>query len=366
MARKTPRLIGVDLARILAAWMVMAFHLAYWSWAGAGGTIYSILQGAYAFPELRLFSSFGWVGVQVFFVISGLVIACSAERATALDFARRRFLRLFPGAVISATLTLAVALAIEWKPAWELAERYVRSILFVPFGPWMDGAYWTLGIEVSFYMLIGIFIFARRHDRIEHAALAVGVCSAAYLFATHFPDSFANRKAELLLLQHGVYFALGCTIWHGFQRGWTWPRVLSGASLGIVCFLGIVWLPPSGLLAAVVWTTVTAALVLSLHYDDSLATGLRRVVPAIKMLSLATYPLYLIHTVVGASVMLLLAKLELNRFLALFSVCALLVATSVLITLGPERLLRNILAWIPIPWTVSRAASSARIGRRAS
>ena len=345
------RLIGVDLARILAAWMVMVYHLAYWSWVGTpDGTPYSILKGAFAYPELEPFSSFGWVGVQIFFVISGLVISSSAEGSTALDFARRRFLRLFPGAFVSASLTVAVAAAIGWKPAPELAARYIRSILFVPAGPWIDGVYWTLGVEVTFYVVVAALLLIGRHDRIERVMLVIGALSAAFLAANYF-SPWGGRKSELLLLQHGVYFALGCTIWFAFRRGWTWLRILSCAVLGVVCVL------PLGLLAAAVWTTTIATMGMMLHFDEALANRLRGVSSAIKLLSLATYPLYLTHTVIGATLMLQMANVGANRFVALLSACVLMVAISLCITAGPERILRTGLSRVirvrPVPQTAS-------------
>jgi peptidoglycan/LPS O-acetylase OafA/YrhL len=337
--------------------MVMAHHMAYRSWVDASETVYSILNGAYAYPELVWPSRYGWVGVQVFFVISGLVISCSARGATALEFGRRRFLRLFPGALVSATLTLAVALAIAWKPVWELAERYLRSVLFVPFGPWMDDVYWTLGIEVSFYTVVWLVLLARHEDIIEYIVLAVGASSAAYFFAKHF-QAWPSRKANLLLLHHGVYFALGSTIWHALQRGWTWLRIVSFAAFGVVGFMSIMVKGSAGLQAAMIWSATVATMIVMLRYDDALAAGLKGIMPAIRSLSLATYPLYLIHGVVSAVVMTELAHLGAGRFLALAAAFALILALSVGITAGPERALRNVLARIPLDKLVLRATSA--------
>ena len=47
---------------------------------------------------------FGWIGVQIFFVISGIVIANSAQSATPFRFAVSRFLRLYPAAWIAAAI----------------------------------------------------------------------------------------------------------------------------------------------------------------------------------------------------------------------------------------------------------------------
>ena len=81
---------GLDLVRFLSAVSVAAFHLT---------------RRNYGDPTLM---PFGWVGVEVFFVISGLVIANSAGGATPSSFAANRFLRLYPGAWCSAAITLGI------------------------------------------------------------------------------------------------------------------------------------------------------------------------------------------------------------------------------------------------------------------
>jgi peptidoglycan/LPS O-acetylase OafA/YrhL len=55
-------------------------------------------------PSGADFSWFGWIGVQVFFVISGAVIAWSATRNTGKGFFIGRVARLWPAMIISATI----------------------------------------------------------------------------------------------------------------------------------------------------------------------------------------------------------------------------------------------------------------------
>ena len=73
-------ILGVDIIRFLSAVGVAAFHL---TWSNPAAT--------WGFPV-------GWVGVQLFFVISGLVIANSAYHSNWRRFARGRVLRLYPAA----------------------------------------------------------------------------------------------------------------------------------------------------------------------------------------------------------------------------------------------------------------------------
>ncbi len=78
---------GLDIVRFLAAAMVVLFH---YTWKNQ--------QAGPAFDS-------GWVGVEIFFVISGFVIASSANNVTAIAFIRRRFSRLYPAAICCAIIS---------------------------------------------------------------------------------------------------------------------------------------------------------------------------------------------------------------------------------------------------------------------
>ena len=82
-------IVGLDVVRFVAATMVMVFHLAFWSWAGSG-TIAHLMPNLPAFPELTPVAWLGWVGVEIFFVLSGFVIAYSSEGSSAFAFFRSR------------------------------------------------------------------------------------------------------------------------------------------------------------------------------------------------------------------------------------------------------------------------------------
>ena len=142
------QIVGLDLVRFAAACLVMFFHFGFWMWAGPAESITSRAAGvSVRFPELT-FLSFGRVGVEIFFVISGFIIAYSAERASASQFFRSRVVRLAPAVWIVAPITFAVALLIDFAAPSELSLRLFRSLIFYPFGPWIDGIYWTLPVEI--------------------------------------------------------------------------------------------------------------------------------------------------------------------------------------------------------------------------
>src|SRR5579875_3078231 len=148
-ARLKRQIVGLDLLRAMAAVLVLCFHLGFWIWRGVQVS-HPPVPRAYA-PFVPLFSQ-GWVGVEIFFVISGFVIAYSTEGATPLRFLQHRLNRLVPAAVVCSTMTGLVMLLAYRLSA--VAVLWVRSVTFFPWGPWIDGSYWTLPIEVAFYALV--------------------------------------------------------------------------------------------------------------------------------------------------------------------------------------------------------------------
>ena len=86
-----------------------------------------------------------------------------------------------PAIWIIAPITLAVLFAIQFAPPDESARfKFVRSVLLLPMGPWVDGVYWTLPIEVSFYALVFALLSVDRFIWIGRTMSTVGLTSAAF------------------------------------------------------------------------------------------------------------------------------------------------------------------------------------------
>ena len=315
MAMHRP-IAGLDVIRFFAAFLVMDHHLAFWSWAVPyEATANSITNGIPAFPSLTRLSWFGAVGVDIFFVLSGFVILYSAGRDSRA-FARSRVLRLVPGALLSASLCAVVLLLLNTMPAWSVATRFFRSIFFAPYGPWIDGVYWTLGIEIAFYATIFVLLKIASVERLRLVLYPIGIVSSAFWLMSVFFGLNATieanfgttvvRTLQLLLVYHGNLFAIGGLLWAsllGQRKAADLPVIalcVGTAMLHIA--LDEAWdaevAHSTTAVPILVWATCMVGIFLAVRFNDQIS----RVIPGrlARNIGIATYPLYLINDVIGA------------------------------------------------------------------
>jgi peptidoglycan/LPS O-acetylase OafA/YrhL len=227
-ASRTVRLPAADILRGLAASWVFLFH------ASAGRHIDGLVR---ALPDALasvLFSA-GHLGVAVFFVLSGLVIAMSGERcgdglAPAANFLARRLVRLAPPYYVSLAVVLAflllkkkveVAGATLPEPAAIAAHLlFLQDLLDIPA---LNSVYWTLCIEIQFYfMFCALMLLARwlgRGRLAGHGWLAVigTACAVAALWPLGLAADDATWHASFLPTWH--LFLLGLLLHHALKPG---------------------------------------------------------------------------------------------------------------------------------------------------
>ena len=109
-----------------------------------------------AFPGLTQVTSYGWLGVELFFLISGFVICMSCWGRDAGAFFRSRVTRLFPAywAAVAITFTVVALFSTEYRRV-SLPDALLNlTMLQRPLGAAsVDGVYWTLWVEACFYFL---------------------------------------------------------------------------------------------------------------------------------------------------------------------------------------------------------------------
>ena len=221
----------IDGLRAVAVLSVMAFHM-----------------------ELSHFSG-GFVGVDVFFVISGYLISAivfseiSAGTYSITSFYERRIRRIFPA--LFAMLILFSVCALFYMFSSEMVN-YAKSLLAASasvsnFYFWQHSGYfdaptlnpllhtWSLAVEEQFYVLFPIYLWAVRRFYPKQLRLSVYVLVVASLIASaivvHFSRSTAfympyTRAWELLI---GTVLALEVL-----------PRLSSALLRNFAALLGIV------------------------------------------------------------------------------------------------------------------------------
>ncbi|MDY6949308.1 MAG: acyltransferase [Pseudomonadota bacterium] len=318
---------GLDLLRFFAACIVMVFHLTFWSWAFPAGQVAVASHGVANFQTWTALAPFGWAGVQIFFVISGFVIVVSAERSAPFRFFVSRFTRLVPAVWVCATITLLAWLLIDVeRSTLSLFAMYVRSVAFFPTGAWIDSVYWTLGVEICFYALIFCLLMARRQRWILPVMYGIGLASTLFwigfsLAAQHRDSAIFeifsavqwSRLAQLTLLQHGVFFALGVLLCARLTK-----RPSRGQAAWLLLFLvgGCLQIAGENALklekTGFAFSPLTPCLIwlgAMLFFWIAVVNNARvQKLPLwslqlLRRLGLMTYPLYLLHNVTGGALM---------------------------------------------------------------
>lgn len=127
--------------------------------------------------------SLGRFGVVLFFLISGFVVPFSIQGERPLrHFAISRLFRLYPALWLAlAVLTLTARLAGDAPPAATvLANMTMAPPLFGQ--PWLSPIYWTLFVELAFYLLAALLFAAGRLRRIGALlGLGLGLIAATVL-----------------------------------------------------------------------------------------------------------------------------------------------------------------------------------------
>jgi peptidoglycan/LPS O-acetylase OafA/YrhL len=164
-SRKTGRIAVLDGFRLLAATMVVFYHYVGVPNAKIGKTGRTDVlawgtSAANVFPHfLNQLASYGWTGVELFFMISGFVICMSGWGRRPADFFVSRVVRLVPAYWAATLLTAAVIMIFPRLTSGARFSVVLTNLTMVQsaYGvPNLVPAYWTLFVELTFYLLFGL------------------------------------------------------------------------------------------------------------------------------------------------------------------------------------------------------------------
>ena len=225
-----------------------------------------------------------WIGVPIFFVISGYCIAGSIQSLQSrpgglLKFAQKRFLRIYPplwaACAFAAILWLLASLspfltthclqikgagnlsAWQWLGNLTATESWLHHIVHSGTGPnYLVGIIWTLCYEEQFYLVAAFALLMFKGRAILGIAMVTALCALLFLLGA----AATSNLTGLFLDGH----------WLLFSFGWAAHFALQQSKLSI----------KMGIIAALILTVISAILHMRgshteevLHFDLSLASA---------------------------------------------------------------------------------------------
>lgn len=194
-------------------------------------------------------TSFGAGGVDLFFIISGVVMiqSTSRHRPTRRDFMLRRVERIVPlywtmTALVAVLLIAAHGLV---ESSVFTVDSFVKSLLFIPsLNPGKDELSpmlklgWTLNFEMFFYLVFAVFLPLGAVKRI-------GCITATFLLFYVWGRVLGSQWRPVQFWSDPIVleFVLGAVIGLVDLRGWLCPlprwAVYSALAIGVVSFVAL-------------------------------------------------------------------------------------------------------------------------------
>ncbi|MDT0455009.1 acyltransferase [Streptomyces sp. DSM 41527] len=205
-----PRLYALDGLRFVAALLVVAYHYITLR-DGWGKDPEAISSSVYHLSE------YGWLGVEVFFLISGFVICMSGWGRSLGDFVTSRVSRLYPAYWVAVLLTAGVLTAFPEVRSVGSWQNILTNLTMLQEGVGvadLDDVYWTLFVELKFYLLFAIVIF--RGVTYRRCVLFCGLWTVAGIFSLGSHNELLTSWA---VSQYSPYFIAGIAFYlmHRFR-----------------------------------------------------------------------------------------------------------------------------------------------------
>ena len=293
------RLYEIDLLRITAALAVVVYHYTFSGYAGHLTRV--------GYPEISAVTRYGYLGVDMFFLISGFVVLLSAWGRRPREFVISRIVRLYPAYWVAVTLTAIVALTLSRGLFKVTPAQYVANLTMVNSLPNIanvDVVYWTLWAEIRFYLLVFVLAWIGITRVRVITMLWLWLAATAIIEARVLPAGPAARIDLIVQSQWSHYFIAGMALCVVYRTGFCWQLgAILMLTYGNAVYQGVNFahrvagryhqvLHP--LVIAVVITAIFIAITLI-----ALRVTRRFGRPWFAAAGALTYPLYLVHAYNG-------------------------------------------------------------------
>jgi peptidoglycan/LPS O-acetylase OafA/YrhL len=301
----------IETLRIFGAVSVLLYH---YTFRGV------LLNGTKVplFPIIGTFSRYGYLGVNLFFMISGFVILLSALNKSPLNFAISRMDRLYPTYWVSVTLTTVIVIILtnnsiptrQYLVNLTMIQDYfdIQSI---------DGVYWTLSVELKFYFSIFLLILTKQIDKYH---IWIPVWLATTIIYLIFSQPFF--MGWFISPFYSSYFISGILFYLIYARGITWQKIsVLIISMSISIYYTIFQVDGFIKVPTLIDRIIAPIIVISFYALFYLICSKKLIIKGSKILLICggvTYPIYLLHARIGKTFYDLMSQ-GLNKYFVLIT-----------------------------------------------
>jgi peptidoglycan/LPS O-acetylase OafA/YrhL len=320
----------IEQLRGIAILLVLIYHYT--------SRIPHTIMGSETAPSVEFF--YGEIGVYLFFVISGYLIAKTIEKCSTLgEFYAKRISRIWPLFIV------ANIFVFMWTHNFETPvvpsgvddfDVHGRSIydligstfLLTDIGlQWVDGAYWSILVEVKYYAIIGVFAVFFRGKFVDAFSWAVAIFGlvefSMFVFYGEWNYTSVNKLLHSVIIAHYLpFFAVGMMI---YQKKYNLLLAIC-LSLCITQIFVDALFHPFVIAGTVKFLTIFVAFLI---FDQMFTKG-----KICLFMGKYSYSIYLFHQVIGLSIIMMLTPkigIDLAIFTAFVFVLGLAVFSSVLV-----------------------------------
>lgn len=311
-AKSKSRQDNIDLLRAIAIISVLIYHYT----TRFPASFYGVASVPFTFP-------WGHHGVDLFFAVSGFCIFMTLDSSSSLEnFWARRIARIQPAyvvAIVITTTTLMLFPLPDRPVSWPIAFSNMLWFNLIPHWPQIDGAYWSLVVELKFYLLIGLIYYAMRGRNVSVAWLMVCVLGASGRIANPI---ITNITDNLFISDYAPSFLAGILAWE-------WTRLNRSHAYAIGILTGALLLMDPRFEDGHVFGVLLGAGAFAV-----LRMGRLKVPRPITFVGLVSYSLYLLHQNIG---LLLIRAMPFGMTFRVIITCLIVIGLAALMYWGVER-----------------------------
>ena len=302
------RIASFDGLRAIAIFSVILFH--YFT---RGPEKYNANFPYGGFFEHFILFNYGYLGVLLFFSISGFVITHSLQRSPSLkNFGIKRIARLWPSMLLCCAITYAFSSVAplshqshinNFLPSLTFLDPRIFNFIFKTNSfDWMDGAYWSIFVDIRFYAILALIYFINKKKFFKSILILSTSVGIIFPLAIYFDLENLRSKLDVLLIAEYLpwfIFGIGCFYLY-YRETKRAIALIAASSFSVVLYVLAATTKPY---LQIDWSAqiIGSLIIFTLMIGSFKNKSLNKILSTrfLSSIGLASYSLYLLHQELG-------------------------------------------------------------------